>query len=109
MTAGDGRYSVDASRQMQVDSSRVLAQLVAARYPEKKAEDLAEKLDENFFTIATTYLEMAKKENQLAVVGKLESVIRIAMRARNRLLRPEIQVCVDPDMPWDGVTVSSSC
>ena len=96
--AGEGLYSPDASRQIQVDSSRTLAQIIAAKDTEKKAEELAEKLDENFFTIASTYLEMAKKENQPAVVEKLESVIRISMHAKNRSLRPEIQVCVDADM-----------
>lgn len=82
----------DASREMQMEASRYLAELVDATNPEKKAEELAEKLDESFFIVASTYLEMAKKEKQNEVVSKLESVLKIAMKAKNKTLRPEIQV-----------------
>ena len=92
LRAESGRFDADASRGMQIEASRYLAQLLDAPDPEKKAEELADKLTENFFMIGSTYLEMAKRESQPAVVEKLKSVLKIAMKARNKTLRPEIQV-----------------
>ena len=86
--------NADGSRAMQLAESQYLAELLNAPDPTKKAEELAESLTENFFIVASTYLDMARREANTEVAEKLEEVLRIAMKAKNKTLRPEIQVRV---------------
>eukprot|EP00210_Caulerpa_lentillifera_P005065 g4838.t1 len=80
------------AREMQEKASKNLALLLESTDPEATAAAMVEELTENFFVIASTYLEMAKKESESIVAEKLESVLRVAMKAKNKSLRIEIQL-----------------
>jgi hypothetical protein len=89
--------SVQAQRRVQVSTTQLLSKLLSAVQEEGGAEKVAEEhvedFDEAFFHVASAYLEMAKKEDEDSfVVQQLEAVLRIAMRAKQATLRPEIQL-----------------
>jgi len=83
---------VDKAKGTQLQSSRILAELLQTPNPVRRAQELAQYLTEDFFITSSTYLEMARQEKRPEVVGRLEEVLRIAMEAKNKTLRPEIQV-----------------
>lgn len=89
----DSSSTIASATEVQQKASKSLAQLLEASDPEAMAASMVDELTENFFLIASTYLEMAKKESETVVVEKLETVLKIAMKAKNKTLRPEIQVC----------------
>lgn len=89
--------AVQAQRRVQVSTTQLLSKLLSAVQEEGGAEKVAEEhvedFDEAFFHVASAYLEMAKKEAEDSfVVQQLEEVLRIAMRAKQATLRPEIQL-----------------
>lgn len=88
----DPAFNAAAARAMQEKASENLALLLKAEDLEATAAAMVEELTENFFIIASTYLEMAKKEKEPLVIEKLESVLRVAMQIKNKSLRIEIQV-----------------
>lgn len=88
----DPVFNAASARAMQEKASENLALLLKAQDLEATCAAMVEELTENFFIIASTYLEMAKKEKEPLVVEKLESVLRVAMQIKNKSLRIEIQV-----------------
>lgn len=88
--------AVNAQRRAQVNTTQLLSKLLSAAQAggaEEVAQEHAQDFDETFFHVASAYLEMAKKEEgNSVVVQQLEDVLRIAMRAKQATLRPEIQL-----------------
>eukprot|EP01025_Chloroclados_australasicus_P058485 TRINITY_DN7347_c2_g1_i1.p1 TRINITY_DN7347_c2_g1~~TRINITY_DN7347_c2_g1_i1.p1 ORF type:complete len:247 (+),score=28.39 TRINITY_DN7347_c2_g1_i1:1-741(+) len=70
----------------------MLTRLLKAKDIQKEADELVEHMDPNFFHIAGTYIEMAKKEGDQNTLGNLTRVYEAAQKARNKTLRPEIQL-----------------
>lgn len=79
---------LDAAHDSQTRAGNLLAELLRAPQPQQRATELADQLDADFFAVASAYLAMAQKENNEEVIKDLQRVIKIAMAAKNALLRP---------------------
>lgn len=75
-----------------MQATEVLAELLKSKNPQATASKYLDHLSEEFFMVASTYLEMAKKEGNVEVMKKIEEVLEIAMTEKGKTLRPEIQL-----------------
>lgn len=75
-----------------MQATEVLAELLKSTNPKTTASKYLDHLSEEFFMVASTYLEMAKKEGNAEVMKKIENVLEIAMEEKGKTLRPEIQL-----------------
>lgn len=83
---------IKEQRQYQLDASYLLGEMFKAADPVAFADENVENLNEGFFQLASFYLSSAKKEGNVEVSAKIEKCLRIAGEAKNRTLRPEIQL-----------------
>lgn len=83
---------VKQARTTQVKTTEVLAELLQAPDIAATARDNVDSINEEFFMVSSTYLDMAKKEGNTEVCRKLEEVLRVAMEEKQKTLRPEIQL-----------------
>ncbi|XP_024530005.1 uncharacterized protein LOC9659499 [Selaginella moellendorffii] len=83
---------IEESRKFQLQATEVLAEILKSAEKEKRAEELVDNLNEEFFYIASTYLSMAKKEANVEVVNQVENALKAAMAAKDKTLRPEIRL-----------------
>ncbi|CAI5481758.1 unnamed protein product [Closterium sp. Yama58-4] len=90
--AGGGEKMAAQSRRVQVDATRVLAELLQAKDLEATVRERVEDLSEEFFMVASAYVDMARKEGNPEVVQQLESVLKVAMAEKEKTLRPEIRM-----------------
>eukprot|EP00899_Mesostigma_viride_P023032 jgi/Mesvir1/3913/Mv19856-RA.1 len=91
--AGQGPdKKLENSRAMQIEGSELLAKLMEAKDVRAAARENVDKLNENFFIVTSTYLEMARKEGNQDVVSRIEPILRITMQEKEKTLRPEIQL-----------------
>ena len=60
--------------------------------PRATAKAYIEYLDEQFFMIGGSYLEMAKKEGNVEVIAQIQKCMDAAMAEKTATLRPEIQL-----------------
>lgn len=88
----DDTEVIAEARKTQTYATDLFATLLQATDKEDTAAKMADMLDEQFFMIANTYLAMAKKEGNMEVTKNLETTLKIAMNARNNVLRPEIRL-----------------
>eukprot|EP00803_Ostreobium_quekettii_P010158 evm.model.scf_1929.1 EVM.evm.TU.scf_1929.1 scf_1929:2076-2726(+) len=86
------RSNIEGQRRLQVETSQLLAKLLEATDAREVARQSAAQMTEEFFTVGSTYLQMARKEGNAEVAGRMESVLKIAMEEKNKTLRPEIQL-----------------
>lgn len=84
--------TIRQARTQQIQATDLLARLLQAPDAKSVAAEHTESLTEEFFMMSSTYLEMARKEGNPDVSGKLEQVIKIAMDEKQKTLRPEIQL-----------------
>ncbi|KAL0017760.1 hypothetical protein WJX77_010093 [Trebouxia sp. C0004] len=83
---------VKQARTTQVKTTEVLADLLQAPNIAATARNNIDSINEEFFMVSSTYLDMAKKEGNTEVCRKLEEVLRVAMEEKQKTLRPEIQL-----------------
>lgn len=83
---------VKQARTTQVKTTEVLADLLQAPDIAATARNNIDSINEEFFMVSSTYLDMAKKEGNTEVCRKLEEVLRVAMEEKQKTLRPEIQL-----------------
>ncbi|KAL0038104.1 hypothetical protein WJX79_002967 [Trebouxia sp. C0005] len=83
---------VQQARTTQVKTTEVLADLLQAPNIAATARKNIDSINEEFFMMSSTYLDMAKKEGNIEVCRKLEEVLRVAMEEKQKTLRPEIQL-----------------
>lgn len=84
---------IRTQRQIAIAATDLLAKLLQAEDKVKEiAIEYVESLNEEFFHIGSAYLQMAKKEGDEAVAGRLEAALKAAMEVKNSTLRPEIQL-----------------
>lgn len=83
---------IKKARGKQISSTDLLANLLQAPNLEASAAESVDSMTEDFFMMASTYLDMAKKEGNKDVASKLEIVLQAAMSAKQSTLRPEIQL-----------------
>jgi len=109
---------VKQARTTQVETTEVLADLLQAPNIAATARNNIDSINEEFFMVSSTYLDMvchvpvachtckweqyswkalllhkqAKKEGNTEVCRKLEEVLRVAMEEKQKTLRPEIQL-----------------
>lgn len=83
---------VKQARTTQVETTKVLADLLHSLNTAATARDHIDSINEEFFMVSSTYLDMAKKEGNTEVCRKLEEVLRVAMEEKQKTLRPEIQL-----------------
>ncbi|KAL2641943.1 hypothetical protein R1flu_009530 [Riccia fluitans] len=84
--------TVAKARKFQLEATELLAELLKADDVKSTAEEHVDSLSEDFFIIASTYLDLAKKEGNLEVVTKLETTLRTALQVKETTLRPEIRL-----------------
>ncbi|KAL3694310.1 hypothetical protein R1sor_007961 [Riccia sorocarpa] len=84
--------TVSKARKFQLEATQLLAELLKADDIKSTAEKHVDSLSEDFFIIASTYLDLAKKEGNLEVVSKLETTLRTALEVKETTLRPEIRL-----------------
>eukprot|EP00898_Chlorokybus_atmophyticus_P001632 jgi/Chlat1/246/Chrsp1S00213 len=63
-----------------------------AANPTTAAAARSDDLTPEFFTVASAYLDMAKKEGNPEIVAKIELCIGAALAEKERTLRPEIRL-----------------
>ncbi len=80
---------------MHTRAGNLLAELLRAPDPRIRATELADELDADFFAVASAYLSVAHKEGNDEVAENLQRIIKMAMAAKNALLRPEIRLLND--------------
>ncbi|KAK9812229.1 hypothetical protein WJX73_005774 [Symbiochloris irregularis] len=90
--APSAKDKVNKARTQQLDASELLAQLLKTEDARALAASMVNSIDEPFFLTASTYLDMAKKENNNEVTEQLESVLKICMEEKQKTLPPEIQL-----------------
>jgi hypothetical protein len=83
---------VTEARKYQLQATELLAELIKSDNPQTTAQTHVDSLTEDFFLVASTYLEMAKKEGNAEVVNKIETTLKVAMAEKNKTLRPEIRL-----------------
>ncbi|GBG71050.1 hypothetical protein CBR_g8349 [Chara braunii] len=83
---------ITEARKVQMDATEMLAELLKAKDPGAKARENVESLTEEFFMIASTYLDLAKKEGNIEVTNQLETTLKLALEEKEKTLRPEIRV-----------------
>ncbi|GMH32293.1 hypothetical protein BSKO_00127 [Bryopsis sp. KO-2023] len=88
----DDDQVLEGNRAVQIGGSKLLMKLLDADDTRAAAKEIAPEMDEGFFSVGATYLDMAKKEKQLEVAAKIESALKIAMEEKNKTLRPEIMM-----------------
>lgn len=84
--------SIGKARQTQLNATELLSTLLQAHDTRAKATQYVDNITEEFFLMASTYLEMAKKEDNIDVVSQLENVMKVCMEEKQKTLRPEIQL-----------------
>ncbi|CAI5535923.1 unnamed protein product [Closterium sp. Naga37s-1] len=87
-----GEKMASQSRRVQVDATRVLAELLQAKELEATVRERVDDLSEEFFMVASAYVDMARKEGNPEVVQQLETVLKVAMVEKEKTLRPEIRM-----------------
>jgi len=80
------------AKKFQLQATEVLAELLKSSNIQATASKYLDSLTEEFFMVASTYLEMAKKEGNVEVMKKIENVLEIAMEEKGKTLRLEIQL-----------------
>lgn len=75
-----------------MEATELLAELLKTDDVKAIAEKHVESLSQDFFIIASTYLDLAKKEGNLEVVSKLETTLQTALSVKEATLRPEIRL-----------------
>ncbi|KAG0615310.1 hypothetical protein M758_5G031200 [Ceratodon purpureus] len=80
------------AKKFQLQATEVLAELLKSKNTQATASKYLDSLTEEFFMVASTYLEMAKKEGNVEVMKNIENVLEIAMAEKGKTLRPEIQL-----------------
>ncbi|CAM6088389.1 unnamed protein product [Calypogeia fissa] len=86
------KEKLQGARKNQLQATEVFAELLKAGDVRAAAQEHVTDLTEDFFLIASTYLDLAKKEGNVEVVTKLESTLQIAMSVKEATLRPEIRL-----------------
>ncbi|CAK9881394.1 unnamed protein product [Sphagnum jensenii] len=86
------KEKVTEARKYQLQATELLAELIKSDNPQTTAQTHVDSLTEDFFLVASTYLEMAKKEGNAEVVNKIETTLKVAMAEKNKTLRPEIRL-----------------
>eukprot|EP00244_Chara_vulgaris_P002662 TRINITY_DN1474_c0_g1_i3.p1 TRINITY_DN1474_c0_g1~~TRINITY_DN1474_c0_g1_i3.p1 ORF type:complete len:270 (+),score=34.31 TRINITY_DN1474_c0_g1_i3:139-948(+) len=83
---------ITEARKVQMDATEMLAELLKAKDPAVKARENIESLTEEFFMIASTYIDLAKKEGNIEVTNQLETTLKLALEEKEKTLRPEIRI-----------------
>lgn len=83
---------VKQARTTQEQTTELLADLLQAPDIAATARGHIDAINEEFFMLSSTYLDMARKEGNTEVCSKLETVLRVAMEEKQKTLRPEIQL-----------------
>jgi len=88
---------VQSSKSAQMVATDVIAELLKAHAagPEKLAEACRSNVgsfNEEFFMIGGTYLQVAKDEGNVDVVGRLDMCMQTALSEKEKTLRPEIRL-----------------
>ncbi|KAL3137155.1 hypothetical protein ABBQ32_006723 [Trebouxia sp. C0010 RCD-2024] len=83
---------VQQARTTQEQTTKLLAELLQAPDTAATARAHVDAIDEEFFMVSSTYLDMARQEGNKEVCTKLEQVLKIAMEEKQKTLRPEIQL-----------------
>lgn len=83
---------LDKAKKFQLQATEVLAELLKSSNVQSTAAKLVDSLTEEFFMVASTYFEMAKKEGNAEVMKRIEGVLEVAMAEKGKTLRPEIQL-----------------
>eukprot|EP00271_Cylindrocystis_brebissonii_P018379 TRINITY_DN5165_c0_g1_i1.p1 TRINITY_DN5165_c0_g1~~TRINITY_DN5165_c0_g1_i1.p1 ORF type:complete len:276 (-),score=54.36 TRINITY_DN5165_c0_g1_i1:320-1147(-) len=81
---------VEKAREAQFNTGTLLAEFLQAENLEAKVAERKEYLKEDFFTMGSMYLEMARKEGNLEVFAQLQNILEVALAERHKMLRPEI-------------------
>ncbi|KAG6550601.1 hypothetical protein Mapa_007854 [Marchantia paleacea] len=84
--------TVAKARKYQMEATELLAELLKTDDVKAIAEKHVESFSQDFFIIASTYLDLAKKEGNLEVVTKLETTLQTALSVKEATLRPEIRL-----------------
>ncbi|GAQ85667.1 hypothetical protein KFL_002480050 [Klebsormidium nitens] len=84
--------AIKQARNYQLEATQLLAQLLQAKDLQATARENVHALSEEFFMIASTYLDLAKKEGNAEVVNQLESTLKVALAEKEKTLRPEIRL-----------------
>uniref|UniRef100_A0A7S0MQ78 Uncharacterized protein n=1 Tax=Pyramimonas obovata TaxID=1411642 RepID=A0A7S0MQ78_9CHLO len=87
-----GEVDFVKERRKQRQATEVLAELLKAKDREAAAASMIEDLTEEFFMMASAYLDMAKKEKQTEVVAQVETALQAALKEKEKTLRPEIRL-----------------
>ncbi|KAK9831613.1 hypothetical protein WJX74_002567 [Apatococcus lobatus] len=93
--ASDELKIIREAREKQLSVTDLLAKLTNATQKPSMADIAAQNansLTEEFFLTTSTYMEMAKKEGNTEIAGKLEEALRTAMAEKQKHLRPEIRL-----------------
>lgn len=91
-TSHAAQDTIREARKQQIQATDLLARLLQAPDAKAIAAEHVDSLTEEFFIMSSTYLDMARKEGNPDVSGKLEQVIQIAMGEKQKTLRSEIQL-----------------
>lgn len=83
---------MSAAQVPQLQATDLLATLVKAQNLDAAVEEHVDALSEEFFMVASTYMDMASKEGEKEVADRLKAVLKAAMDAKNNTLRPEIRL-----------------
>jgi len=83
---------VDRARKQQRAATEVLAALLQAPDKAVAAQEFTEDLTEEFFMMASAYLDMAKKEGNNEVADQMQKTLEVAMKEKEKSLRPEIRL-----------------
>lgn len=89
---GSAEAKVEGARKVQLGATQLLAELLKATDLTGAIKANIESISEDFFTVASTYLDMAKKEGNTEVVAQLERTVRAAMAEKEKTLRPELRM-----------------
>lgn len=91
-SADDGEDFVSSNRNVQVKGSQLLMKLLEADDLRQAAIELVPEMDESFFMVGSTYMDMAKKDKQTEVAARIEAALKVAMEEKGKTLRPEIRL-----------------
>jgi hypothetical protein len=84
---------IKAQRVAQITATDMLAKLLqAGDAAGAVADDYVDSLTEEFFQIGSAYMQLADKEGDASVASNLKAALKVAMDAKQKTLRPEIQL-----------------
>eukprot|EP01018_Ginkgo_biloba_P008445 Gb_30721 [translate_table: standard] len=76
----------------QKNSTELMAELLKSDNPQRVAQVHVDSLTEEFFSISSTFMEMARKEGNKDMVKRIEYALKVAMDVKGKTLRPEVQL-----------------